>query len=273
VFADVDLDTALLSPALAKRAIDAKTTAIMPVHLYGQMADMKAFRALCDEKKLALVEDAAQSHAAKRDGSFCGQLGDACAFSFYPTKNLGACGEGGMVITKREDVFQRAKRIREHGSPVRYTHVEIGTNSRLQAFQGAALNVKLPHLAAWTARRNQIAARYDAAFKNAAGLIALARVPNATHVYHQYTIRVTDVPRDDVVKALADKKIFVGVHYPSPVHLQEAAKPWGYGPGDFPNAERLAREVLCLPVHPFLTDADADRIAENVLALARGKAR
>ncbi len=272
VFADVDLDTALLSPALAKRAIDSKTTAILPVHLYGQMADMRAFRAICDEKKLALVEDAAQSHAAKRDGFFCGQLGDACAFSFYPTKNLGACGEGGMIVTKSEAVYQRARRIREHGSPVRYTHAEIGTNSRLQAFQGAALNVKLPHLAAWTARRNQIAARFDAAFRGASGIVPLARVPNATHVYHQYTIRALDVPRDELVKHLAEKKIFVGVHYPSPVHLQEAAKPWGYGPGDFPNAERLAREVLCLPVHPFLTDADADRIAENVIALARGKA-
>jgi dTDP-4-amino-4,6-dideoxygalactose transaminase len=233
---------------------------------------MKAFRAMCDEKKLVCVEDAAQSHAAKRDGFFCGQLGDACAFSFYPTKNLGACGEGGMVITKNEAFFQRAKRIREHGSPVRYTHAEIGTNSRLQAFQGAALNVKLPHLAAWTARRNQIAARYDAAFKGVAGILPLARIPNATHVYHQYTIRVLDVPRDELVKQLADKKIFAGVHYPSPVHLQEAAKPWGYGPGDFPNAEKLAREVACLPVHPFLSDADVDRVAENVIAFARGKA-
>ncbi|MDZ4773172.1 MAG: DegT/DnrJ/EryC1/StrS family aminotransferase [Planctomycetota bacterium] len=272
VFADVDLDTALLSPTLAKRAIDAQTTAILPVHLYGQMADMKAFRAICDEKKLALVEDAAQSHAAKRDGFFCGELGDACAFSFYPTKNLGACGEGGMIITKSEAVYQRAKRLREHGSSVRYTHTEIGTNSRLQAFQGGALNVKLPHLAAWTARRNQIAARYDAAFRGAGGIVPLTRLPNTTHVYHQYTIRVIDVPRDEMVERLKEKKIFVGVHYPSPVHLQEAARPWGYGPGDFPNAERLAREVVCLPVHPFLSDADADRIAENVIAFSRGTA-
>lgn len=271
VFADVQLDTALLDPDLAKRAIDSRTTAILPVHLYGQMADMQRFRAICDEKHLALVEDAAQSHAAKRDGQFCGQLGDACAFSFYPTKNLGACGEGGMVITRREDVYQRAKRIREHGSPVRYVHAELGTNSRLQAFQGAALNVKLPHLAAWTARRNRIADRFDAAFRGAPGLRPLARVPSSTHVFHQYTVRILDVPRDGVVERLKEKKIFVGVHYPSPVHLQEAARPWGYGPGDFQNSERLAREVICLPVHPFLSDADVDRIAENVLLCARGQ--
>ncbi|MBL8859114.1 MAG: DegT/DnrJ/EryC1/StrS family aminotransferase [Planctomycetes bacterium] len=271
-FADVELETALLSPKLAEKAIDSKTTAILPVHLYGQMVDMKAFRALCDAKKLALIEDAAQSHGAKRDGVSCGQLGDATAFSFYPTKNLGACGEGGMVITPKKAVFERARRIREHGSPVRYTHAEIGTNSRLQAFQGAALNVKLPHLAAWTARRVQIAARFDAAFRGTQSVIPLTTVKGADHVYHQYTVRVVDVPRDEVVERLKEKKIFVGVHYPSPVHLQEAARPWGYGPGDFPNSERLAREVLCLPVHPFLSDADVDRIAENVIAMARGGA-
>jgi dTDP-4-amino-4,6-dideoxygalactose transaminase len=270
VFADVELDTALLDAKKAERAIDAKTTAILPVHLYGQMVDMKAFRALCDAKKLALVEDAAQSHGASRDGASCGMLGDACAFSFYPTKNLGACGEGGMIITPHEPIYQRARRIREHGSPVRYTHTELGTNSRLQAFQGAALNVKLPHLPAWNERRRQLAARYDAAFRGSSDVLALRTVPGAAHVYHQYTVRIRSVPRDNVVEMLKAQKIFVGVHYPSPVHLQEAAKPWGFGPGDFPNAELLAREVICLPVHPFLTDSDVDRVAENVLLLARG---
>jgi dTDP-4-amino-4,6-dideoxygalactose transaminase len=240
------------------------------VHLYGQMADMRAFRKLGDEKKLQIVEDAAQSQGAKRDGVSCGELGDACAFSFYPTKNLGACGEGGMVITRRQDVFERAKRIREHGSPVRYVHAEIGTNSRLQAFQGAALNVKLPHLAAWNARRAQIATRYDEAFRGNADVLPLVRLPGATHVYHQYTVRILGVPRDELVERLKAQKIFAGVHYPSPVHLQEAARPWGFGPGDFKNAETLAREVVCLPIHPFLTDADVDRVAEAVIAGARG---
>jgi dTDP-4-amino-4,6-dideoxygalactose transaminase len=268
-FADVELDTALLDPKLARAAIDEKTTAILPVHLYGQMVDMRAYLSLCDEKKLLLVEDAAQSHAAKRDGVFCGQLGDAAAFSFYPTKNLGACGEGGMVITRHAHVNERARRVREHGSPQRYVHAELGTNSRLQAFQGAALNVKMPHLPAWTARRIEIAARYDAAFAGQEGVLPLVRRKDAVHVYHQYTLRVLSVPRDELVEALKAQKIFAGVHYPLPVHVQEAARPWGYRAGDFPNAERLAREVVCLPVHPFLTDADVDRIASSVLAAAR----
>jgi dTDP-4-amino-4,6-dideoxygalactose transaminase len=269
-FADVELDTALLDPALARAAIDKKTTAILPVHLYGQMVDMRAYRALCDEKKLMLVEDGAQSHAAKRGGVSCGQLGDACAFSFYPTKNLGACGEGGLVVTRHAHVNERARRIREHGSPQRYVHAELGTNSRLQAFQGAALNVKMPHLARWTARRIDIAERYDKAFAGQKNVLPLVRRADAVHVYHQYTVRVLSMPRDELVESLKTQKIFAGVHYPSPVHLQEAARPWGYGPGDFPNAETLAREVVCLPVHPFLTDADVDRIAEAVLAASSG---
>jgi dTDP-4-amino-4,6-dideoxygalactose transaminase len=272
VLADVELDTALLDPARAEAAVDAQTTALLPVHLYGQMADMRAFRALADRRKLALLEDCAQSHGAARDGVRCAELGDAAAFSFYPTKNLGACGEGGMVVTRREAVAQRLRRLREHGSPVRYSHAEIGTNSRLQGIQAAALNVKLPHLAAWNARRAAIAARYDAAFRDVQELVPLTRRPGATHVYHQYTLRlVGPVAREAVIEALKPRKIALAVHYPSPVHLQEAARPWGYGPGDFPNAERLAREVVCLPVHPFLSDADVDRVAEELTAAARGR--
>lgn len=270
VLADVELDTALLDPAQAEAAVDARTTGILPVHLYGQMADMRAFRALADKKKLALVEDAAQSHGASRDGVSCGQLGDACAFSFYPTKNLGACGEGGMILTRSDAVAARARRVREHGSPLRYTHAELGTNSRLQGIQAAALNVKLPHLPGWNERRRAIAARYDAAFRGSAEVVPLAKRASAVHVYHQYTVRLRGpVGRDAVIEVLKPHKIALAVHYPSPVHLQEAARPWGYGPGDFPNAEALAREVVCLPVHPFLSDADVDRVAERLMAAAR----
>lgn len=272
ILADVELDTALLDPKKAEAAIDAKTTALLPVHLYGQMADMKAFRALADAKKLALVEDGAQSHGASRDGVSCAQLGDACAFSFYPTKNLGACGEGGMILTRDDAVAARARRVREHGSPVRYTHAELGTNSRLQGIQAAALNVKLPHLAAWNERRRAIAARYDRAFAGCAEVVPLVRRANTVHVYHQYTVRLRGkVSRDAVIDALKPAKIAVAVHYPSPVHFQEAAKPWGYEAGNFPNAEALAREVACLPVHPFLSDADVDRVAERLIAAARGR--
>ncbi len=272
VFADVELDTALLDPVKSKSAIDARTTCIEPVHLYGQMADMRAFRAIADEKKLTLVEDGAQAHGASRDGVECAGLGDACAFSFYPTKNLGACGEGGLILTNKDEFAARARRVREHGSAVRYTHSELGTNSRLQGIQAAALNVKLAHLAAWNARRREIAARYDAAFRGSQEVVPLTRRANTVHAYHQYTVRLRGpIGRDAVIEALKPWKIALAVHYPSPVHLQEAARPWGYGPGDFPNAETLAREVACLPVHPFLSDADVDRVAERLLAAATGR--
>lgn len=273
VLADVDPDTALLDPKAAEAAIDPKTTCILPVHLYGQLADVKALRALADRKHLLLFEDGAQAHGAQRDGNFCGTLGDAGAFSFYPTKNLGACGEGGLIVSCKKDVLERARRLRDHGSPAKYLHQEVGTNSRLQGIQGAVLNVKLPYLAAWNERRRAIAARYDAAFGGSAEVLPLLVAKGSTHVYHQYTVRVRgDVPRDTVLEALRAQQIFAAVHYPTPVHLQEAARPWGYRAGDFPHSERLAREILCLPVHPFLSNEDVDRVAECVLEAARGHA-
>lgn len=271
--ADVELDTALLDPTAAEAAVDSRTTCVLPVHLYGQLADMRAFRALADRKKLTVLEDGAQCHGAERDGYRCGEIGDAAAFSFYPTKNLGACGEAGMLLSKRADVLQRAKRLRDHGSPAKYAHAEIGTNTRMQGIQGAVLNVKLPHLERWNARRRAIAARYDAAFGNCAELALVRAAKGAAHVYHQYSVRVTGrVARDAVIDALKARKIAAAVHYPTPVHVQEAAKSWGYALGAFPNAERLAREVLCLPVHPFLSDADVERVVEAVLAAVRGRA-
>jgi dTDP-4-amino-4,6-dideoxygalactose transaminase len=271
VLADVDADTALLDPERTEAAIDGKTTCILPVHLYGQMADMKAFRAIADRRKLLLLEDAAQSHGATRDGEPCGSLSDAAAFSFYPTKNLGACGEGGLIVTRRSDVARRARRLRDHGSPKKYEHAEIGTNSRLQGFQGAILNAKLPHLPGWNDRRRALARRYDAAFSGDSNVVPLRTAPGAVHVHHQYTVRIRgQVGRDTVLEALKERGIAAAVHYPVPVHLQPAARAWGYGPGDFPVAERLAREVLCLPIHPFLSDADVDRVAEATLTAARG---
>jgi dTDP-4-amino-4,6-dideoxygalactose transaminase len=270
VLADVDPETALLDPARAEAAIDGMTTCILPVHLYGQMADMKAFRAIADKRKLALFEDAAQAHGAARDGQPVSALSDAAAFSFYPTKNLGACGEGGLIVTRRSDVAERARRLRDHGSPKKYEHAEIGTNSRLQGIQGAVLSAKLPHLSAWNDRRRAIARRYDAAFAKSQDVAPLRLAAGAVHVYHQYTVRIRGpIGRDAVLEALKVQKIAAAVHYPAPVHLQAAARAWGYKAGDFPVAERLSREVLCLPVHPFLSDADVDRVAESTLAAAR----
>ncbi len=270
LLADVDADTALLDPKKAEAAIDAKTSAILPVHLYGQMADVRALRAIADKRGLKLLEDGAQCHGAKRDGVQCGALGDAGTYSFYPTKNLGACGEGGLIVTNSSEIATRAKRLRDHGSPQKYVHSELGTNSRLQAFQGAVLNVKLPHLERWNARRREIAARYDKNFAGSKNVVSLKLAANSLHVYHQYTVRIRGSrSRDEVLKKLAERQIFAGVHYPTPVHLQPVAKDWGYGPGDFPIAEQLSREVLCLPVHPFLADADVDRVSGALLELAR----
>ena len=271
--ADVEEETALLDPARAREAVDDRTTCLLPVHLYGQLADMRAFRSLADERGLKLLEDGAQCHGAERDGVAPGELGDACTFSFYPTKNLGAAGEGGLVVTRSEEIATRLGRLRDHGSPEKYRHAFIGTNSRLQAMQAAVLNVKLPHLDAWNDRRRAIAARYDEGLRDARGLDPLVNVEGSLHAYHQYTLRVRESEhgaegRERVLEGLRERGIFAGVHYPLPVHLQEAAKPWGYGPGDFPVAETLAREVLCLPVHPFLEDDDVDRVLDALRDLA-----
>jgi dTDP-4-amino-4,6-dideoxygalactose transaminase len=265
LFADVELETGLLDVERAAAAIDGRTSALLPVHLYGQLADVRAFRRLADARGLALLEDGAQAHAAARDGVRCGALGDAGTFSFYPTKNLGAAGEGGLVATQRDDVARDLRQLRDHGSAQKYRHGRIGTNARMQAIQGAVLNVKLPHLERWNARRRALAARYDEGFRDLSSVRPLARAPGAEHVYHQYTVRIMGgVPRDEVQRRLSERGIGSGVHYPLPVHLQEAARPWGHGPGDFPNAERLAREVLCLPIHPFLVASDVDRVIEAV---------
>jgi len=177
---DVDPETALIEPETARAAIDGTTRCLLPVHLYGQLADLSGFRALADEKGLTLLEDAAQAHGAERDGLRAGEVGDAAAFSFYPTKNLGAAGEGGMVLTRSEEVATELKLLRDHGMPAKYRHASVGTNSRLQAMQAAVLNVKLPRLEAWNARRREVAARYDEAFAGSDVVKPLRTLPGST---------------------------------------------------------------------------------------------
>jgi len=265
--ADVDYDSALLDPRQVEAAIDEKTTAILPVHLYGQLCDMRALRAIADQHRLRIVEDGAQAHGARRDGYACGAIGDAGAFSFYVTKNLGAAGEGGMLLTNQELAAITLRQLRDHGSPAKYVHERVGTNSRLHAIQAAILNVKLPFLERWNARRRELAARYERAFAGSETLAPMRLEPGSLHAYHQYAVRVRGPrTREQLAQRLLERKIVTSVHYPLPVHLQAAAKPWGYGPGDFPHAERLAREILCLPIHPFLSDADVDRVTEQLLA-------
>lgn len=266
-FADVDYESALIDPHQVESAIDSRTTAILPVHLYGQLCDMRALRAIADHHRLRIVEDGAQAHGARRDGYACGAIGDVGTFSFYVTKNLGAAGEGGMVLSNQELTAIALRALRDHGSPAKYVHERVGTNSRLHAIQAAILNVKLPFLERWNARRRELAARYDRAFAGSETVAPMRVEPGALHAYHQYAVRIRGTrTREQLAQRLLERKIVTSVHYPLPVHLQAAAQPWGYGPGDFPHAERLAREILCLPIHPFLSDADVDRVAESLLA-------
>lgn len=266
---DVELDTGLLDLERAREAVDEHTRFLLPVHLYGQLVDVRGFRALADERDLVLFEDAAQAHGAERDGVRAGELGNAAAFSFYPTKNLGAAGEGGAVLCNDECILGALHRLRDHGSTAKYVHDEIGTNTRLQAMQAAVLSLKLPHLDGWNERRRRTAAAYDAAFAASDAVTPLVVRPGSTHVYHQYAVRVHgDVSRDKVLEGLHAQRIFAAVHYPRPVHIQKAAADWGYREGQFPAAEQLAREVLCLPVHPFLSEGDVERVCSTVRALA-----
>ena len=262
VFCDVDPETALIDPQRARDALVPGVKGILPVHLYGQLADLRGFRELADEKGLFLLEDAAQAHGAERDGARAGEVGELATFSFYPTKNLGTAGEGGAVLTPRDDLAERLRRLRDHGSPRKYTHAELGTNSRLEAIQAAVLNAKLPHLEAWNARRREIAASYDAAFSS--GPVKPLRVAEGSvPVYHQYTVRVPG-DRDGFLSHLEEQGVRAAVHYPTPVHRQPVAQTFLEGGESFPEAEALAREVVCLPVHPFLTPGHVERVVAAV---------
>lgn len=272
VLVDVDPETALMTPEGTRSALECwggRIKAILPVHLYGQLVDMRGFRELADELGASLIEDAAQAHGAERDGVRAGELGDAACFSFYPTKNLGAAGDGGAVLCRGEEMAARLRRLRDHGSPTKYVHAELGTNSRLAAMQAAVLRVKLPHLEGWNQRRRELAGRYEEGLAGCAAIRPLRVASGSSPVYHQFTVRVDPaLGREAVSAALAEKGIGSAVHYPSPVHMQAAAAPWGYSEGSLPHSEALAREVLCLPVHPFLEPGDVDRVVDTLLACA-----
>lgn len=262
VLADVELATGLLDVERAGEAMTERTRCLLPVHLYGQLADVRAFRRLADEAGATLLEDAAQAHGAERDGVRAGELGDAAAFSFYPTKNLGCAGDGGALVTRDAGVANALRLLRDHGMPAKYEHTQVGTNSRLHALQAALLRVKLRRLAEWNDRRRNIAAGYDEALAGLERVVPLVTAAQSRPVHHQYTVRLVGLDRERVLEHLGQRGIQAAVHYPRPVHLQPAAEGWGFPPGSLPVAERLAREVLCLPVHPFLSAGDAARVAE-----------
>ena len=259
VFADIDPGTFNLDPAGLEDALTPRTRAILPVHLYGHPADMSPILDLAARRDLMVIEDACQAHGALHRESRTGSIGDAGCFSFYPTKNLGACGEGGMVTTSRPEVAAGVRRLRDHGQDARYHHLEEGFNGRLDALQAAILRLKLRRLDDWNRRRRAVAARYRNALQDVAVTLP-AEQPWARHVYHQFTVRVEN--RDAVRDALARKGVDAGVHYPLPLHRQPCYSWMGLKGGSFPHAERAAREVLTLPVYPELNEAQIDRVCE-----------
>lgn len=265
-FVDIDPATFNLEPARVEAAIAPRTRAILPVHLFGQMAPMERLLDLAGRHGLAIVEDAAQAIGARRrvegDWKMAGELGTAGAFSFFPSKNLGAWGDGGMIVTQDPRLAARLRKLRTHGGAKQYHHEEIGTNSRLDTVQAAVLLAKLPHLAQWSEGRRQRAARYDAAFGGLDGVRTPAVDPENEHIFHQYTLRAQ---RRDALKAhLGKLGVGCAVYYPTPLHLQPCFQSLGYRQGQFPEAECAAREVLSLPIYPELTDQLQAQVVEGV---------
>lgn len=258
VFVDIEPTYFTMDPAKIERAVTPRTRAIVPVHLYGQPADMDAIRDVADRHGLIVIEDACQSHGSEYKGRRCGSMGLLGCFSFYPGKNLGAYGEGGAIVTSDPALATRVRLLRSWGEEVRYEHKYRGFNYRMDGVQGAVLGVKLKYLEAWTEARRSRAAEYTRRLTGTAASAPTER-PASRHVYHQYVVRVPE--RDAWRVALTEAGVQTGVHYPIPVHLQPAYADLGYSRGDFPIAEQAAAEVLSLPMFPEMTDEQIESIA------------
>jgi len=264
VFVDVDDTTFNIDPAKIEAAITPRTKGIVAVHLFGQPAPMDEILAIAKKHGLFVVEDCAQAVGASYKGTPVGLLGDCGTFSFYPTKNLGACGEGGALVSKNEDLFAKAKLLRVHGSGRRYYHDLVGFNFRMDGFQGALLGVKLPHLAGWTARRREIATRYLAGIKRVDTKLPSGPQPEGESVWHQFTLRHPH--RDGLREHLAKHEVGTDLIYPVPLHRQDCYAGLGYGEGSLPVAERACATVLSLPIFPELTDAQVEHVIASVNA-------
>jgi dTDP-4-amino-4,6-dideoxygalactose transaminase len=269
VFADIEPDTFNLAPAAIEAAFGARTRAVVPVHLFGLMADMERVLAVARARGAFVLEDSAQAIGARQrvggEWTATGRLGDATALSFFPSKNLGGYGDGGMVVTGDAAFAERIRRLRTHGGVKMYHHEEVGLNSRLDALQAAVLLAKLPYLDRWSAARRENAAWYHARLERleAAGHLRRPCIPEGSEsVYNQYTLRVED--RDRLREHLGAEGIGCAVYYPVPLHLQPCFAYLGSGAGDFPESERAAREVLSIPVHPELTEDERERVAAAV---------
>jgi dTDP-4-amino-4,6-dideoxygalactose transaminase len=261
VFIDIHPQTYLMDVDQIEKAITPRTKAILPVHLYGQMADMDAILDIADRYGLRVIEDACQAHGAEYKGHRSGSLGDAGAFSFYFSKNLGAYGEGGIITTNDDDLAQKLNSIRDHGSSQRYHHQRVGWNARLDEIQAVVLRAKLPHLEQWNEKRREHARLYNELFTGTP-FITPVEAPGNRHVYHLYVIRTPE--RDELQARLKEAGIFTGIHYPVPIHLQEAMDFLGYTPGSLPVTEQVVSEILSLPMYAELTNEQVKIVVEHI---------
>ncbi|MFZ1279464.1 MAG: DegT/DnrJ/EryC1/StrS family aminotransferase [Ignavibacteriaceae bacterium] len=271
VFVDCHPESYNIDPAKVEAAITNKTKAIVAVHLYGQSADLDPLKEIAKKHNILLVEDAAQAHLAEYKGKPIGGQAAAASFSYYPGKNLGAYGEGGAVTTNDEALFNRVKKLREHGQSQKYYHDSLGHNYRMEGIQGAVLGVKLKHLSKWTDARRAVATKYNDGLKALAKVITPKEMSYAKHVYHLYVIQLNDGSleasnqlRDKLKDYLTQQGVNVGLHYPIPLHLQECFKNLGYKKGEFPNSERIAEAGLSLPMFPEMTDEQINYVVGKV---------
>ncbi len=262
VFIDVEEYTCTMNPTLLEKAITPKTKAVIPVHLFGQPANMDPIMEIAQSHNLFVIEDACQAHGAEYKGKSVGTIGDAGCFSFYPGKNLGAYGEAGAVITNNLELAEKIRTLRDHGQSRKYCHVMIGWNGRMDGIQGAVLSVKLKYLARWNDARRNNAALYGDLLEDLDEIILPRQMNYARHVYHIYAVRVKN--RDVLSHVLADKGIVCGIHYPLPIHLQEAYRHFGLKRGTCPVAENCAEELLSLPMFPELTRDQIEYVAQEL---------
>jgi dTDP-4-amino-4,6-dideoxygalactose transaminase len=264
ILVDIDEKTMLMDPAAVAARITPRTKAIIPVHLYGRTVDMRPLQLLAQDRQIAIIEDAAQAHGALLDdGKKSGSAGRASAYSFYCSKNLGAYGEAGSIVTNDDKLAEDLRALREHGQSTRYYHPVVGYNARLDELQAAVLRVKLRHLDAWNARRQAIAKLYASLLKDS-GVITPEMPSGGRHVFYAYAIRVPNGRRDAMRAFLAKRGIGTQIHYPVPIHLQEAAQFLGYRKGDLPVTERVCDEILSIPIYAEMTDAMVERVAATI---------
>jgi len=262
VFVDIEPDTYNIDPKSFKAAITKKTKAVIPVHIYGQPANMDEIVSIARQHGIKIVEDAAQAHGSRYKGKRVGSLGDVACFSFYPTKSLGACGDAGMIVTNNKDIYEKALMLRDYGRQGRYEHKIKGTNSRLDTLQAVVLNAKIKHLDSWNEMRAKAAAHYAELLKPLKKIVAPVTKQDRTHVFQTYAILVPN--RDRVMEAMKAQGIGVLIHYPISLHLQEAYAELGHKKGDFPVAEKISHEVMSLPMFPHITKEQIETVVATL---------